>query len=288
MFIDAEKAHYPIAMMCRLLSVSPAGYYAWCTRPESKHSLHECRLEIQVRAAHEAGRKYYGSPRVHAELAAQGIRIGRNRVIRLMRKQGLRARTTRRFKCTTKSDPALPVAPNILNRDFKAERPNQRWVVDTTELQIPGEKLYLAVIVDLFSRFVIGWALSAFNDRRLTIQALDMALRRRCPEAGLVHHSDRGSTYASDDYRKLLRERGITCSMSRSGNCLDNAAMESWNSSLKCELGERFESIRDVKARIFDYIEVFYNQKRRHSSLGYVSPAEFERRASAEKVGVAA
>jgi transposase InsO family protein len=262
-----------------VLSVSRAGYYAWCTRPESKHSRDDRRLEVQVRAAHEAGRKYYGSPRVQAELSAQGIHVGRNRVIRLMREQGLRARTRRRFKCTTNSDPALPVAPNLLNRDFTAERPNQRWVGDTTELLVPGGKIFLAVILDLFSRFVVGWALSAANDRHLALAALDMAIRRRCPKAGLLAHSDRGSPYASEDYQKQLDAHGIVCSMSRSGNCLDNAAMESWNSSFKSEPGEEFESPADANEKVFDYIEVFYNQKRRHSSLGYLSPAGFERAA---------
>jgi transposase InsO family protein len=171
----------------------------------------------------------------------------------------------------------LPVATNLLDRHFTAEAPNQRWVGDTTELLIPNGKLYLAAVLDLFSRFVVGWAVSAINDRHLTLKALEMALRRRCPGAGLMHHSDRGSTYASEDYQEVLQRHGITCSMSRRGNCLDNAAMESWNSTLKSELGERFESPADAKAQLFDYIEVFYNQARMHSSLGYASPAEFER-----------
>jgi putative transposase len=278
-FIDAEKAHYSTSIMCRLLMVSRSGYYSWCCRPESKRSKDDRSLEIKVRAAYEAGRKYYGSPRIHAELQAQGTRIGRNRVIRLMNEQGLRAKSRRRFKNTTKSDPELPVAPNLLNREFKAERPNQRWVCDTTELIIPGKRLFLAVVLDLFSRFVIGWSLSTRNDRYLTIQALSMALGRRNPDAGLIHHSDRGSTYAAKDFQEILSARGITCSMSRSGNCLDNAAMESWNSTLKSELGESFESESAARKELFDYIEVFYNQKRRHSTLEYFSPAEFERRA---------
>jgi putative transposase len=278
-FVDAERACYPVALLCGLMDVSRAGYYAWCRRPESQHSKDDRRLEVEVRAAHEAGRRYYGSPRVQAELRAQGVHVGRNRIMRLMRDQGLRARARRRFKCTTKSDPALPVAANLLDRNFTADRPNQRWVGDTTELLLSGgKKLFLAVILDLYSRFIVGWALAATNDRRLTIDALGMALRRRCPEAGLLHHSDRGSPYAAEDYQRILRERGIVCSMSRSGNCLDNAAMESWNSSLKSELGEEFEHETDARSRVFDYIEVFYNQRRRHSSLGYLSPAEFERR----------
>jgi putative transposase len=186
-------------------------------------------------------------------------------------------------KCTTMSEHYQPVAANLLQREFTAERPNQRWVGDTTELYVrpSGAKLYLAAIVDLFSRFVVGWALSAVNDRHLTLKALKMAVRRRCPEAGLLHHSDQGSTYASEDYQRELEKHGITCSMSRKGNCYDNAAMESWFSTLKSELGEHFESYGAAKAEVFDYIEVFYDQRRRHSSLGYESPAEHERAAEA-------
>jgi putative transposase len=161
---------------------------------------------------------------------------------------------------------------------FEASAPNQRWVGDTTELVIPNGRLFLAAIVDLYSRYVVGWALSAVNDRHLTLKALDMALRRRCPGAGLLHHSDRGSTYASEDYRLVLARHGIVCSMSRRGNCYDNAAMESWFSTFKSELGETFVSYASAKERSFDYIEVFYNQQRRHSTLGYLTPGDFERR----------
>jgi putative transposase len=232
-----------------------------------------------VREAHECSRRTYGSPRVHAELSANDVRTSRKRVVRLMQAEQLVARKRRRYKCTTMSDHDQPVAANLLDRKFEAEAPNQRWVGDTTELLVgaSGAKLYLAAILDLFSRFVVGWAVSAVNDRHLTIKALDMALRRRCPDVGLLHHSDQGSTYASEDYQKLLVAHGITRSMSRRGNCYDNAAMESWNSTLKCELGERFESYGSAKAELFDYIEVFYNQQRRHSALDYESPAAYER-----------
>jgi putative transposase len=277
--VDAEKAEYPIAEMCAWLGVSRSGFYSWQARPESAHAVEDRRLAVLVRAAHERGRKTYGSPRVHAELADEGEHVGRKRVARLMREQDLVARARRRYKCTTMSDHDQPVAANLLDRRFHAEEPNQRWVGDTTELLVgaSGAKLYLAVILDLFSRFVVGWAVSAVNDRHLTIKALDMALRRRCPDAGLLHHSDQGSTYASEDYQDILAARGITCSMSRRGNCYDNAAMESWNSTLKSELGERFDSYGIAKEQLFDYIEVFYNQQRRHSSLGYQSPAQYER-----------
>jgi transposase InsO family protein len=267
--------------MCTWAGVSRSGYYAWSDRPDSAHAVEDRRLAVLVRAAHERGRKTYGSPRVHAELVDNGERVSRKRVARLMREQELVARQRRRYKCTTMSDHDQPVAANLLDRKFHAEAPNQRWVGDTTELLIGdgGAKLYLAVILDLFSRFVVGWALSAVNDRHLTIKALDAAIRRRCPGAGLLRHSDQGSTYASEDYQEILAHHGVTCSMSRRGNCYDNAPMESWNSTLKSELGERFDSYAAAKEQLFDYIEVFYNQQRRHSALGYESPAEYERSA---------
>lgn len=284
-FIQTEKAHFPTAFMCRHMGVSASGFYAWLHRPQSAHDIEDERLKVLVHEAHQVGRKYYGSPRVHRALKKKRIPISRKRVIRLMQEEGLVGRPSHKFKFnTTDSDHGLPVATNILDRKFTAEAPNQRWVGDTTELIIPNGRLFLAVIIDLYSRFVVGWALSAVNDRHLTIKALDMALRRRCPGAGLLHHSDQGSTYASEDYQDVLARHGITCSMSRRGNCYDNAAMESWNSTLKSELGERFESPADAKEKLFDYIEVFYNQTRMHSSLDYASPAEFERDARILKI----
>lgn len=285
--VAAEKAHHPVRKLCRYLGVSSSGFYAWLGRGPSKRARRDERLRVLVREAHERSRRTYGSPRIHAELAARGERTSRKRVVRLMQAEALVARKRRRFTSTTMSDHDQPVAANLLKREFTAAAPNQRWVGDTTELLVGASrsKLYLAAIIDLYSRFVVGWALSAVNDRHLTMKALDMALRRRCPDAGLLHHSDQGSTYASEDYRKRLEAHGLTCSMSRRGNCLDNAAMESWNSTFKSELGEHFESYGAAKAQAFDYIEVWYNQQRRHSSLGYLSPAEFERRsrsASAE------
>ena len=279
--IDAEKAQYPIAEMFKWLRVSRSGFYAWLERPESKHAVDDRRLSVLVREAHELGRQTYGSPRVHAELAEHGVRVSRKRIARLMREQELVARVRRRYRSTTMSDHDQPVASNILDRRFNAAEPNQRWVSDTTELLVgdSGAKLYLAVILDLFSRFVVGWAVSAVNDQHLTIKSLEMALRRRCPNAGLLYHSDQGCTYASERFQNLLLANGITCSMSRRGNCYDNAAMESWNSTLKSELGERFESYGAAKEKLFDYIEVFHNQQRRHSALGYMSPAIYERSA---------
>jgi transposase InsO family protein len=277
--VGAEKANFPIAKLCRCLGISRAGYYAWCKRPESAHTVEDRRLRVLVRESHERSKKRYGSPRVHRELLRKGEHVSRKRVIRLMQTDELVARRRRRYKCTTMSDHEQPVAANILDRKFEAEAPNQRWVGDTTELYIgpSRSKLYLAAIVDLFSRFVVGWAVSAVNDRHLCIKALEMALRRRCPDAGLLHHSDQGSTYASEDYQKELERHGIICSMSRRGNCHDNAAMESWFSTLKFELGEHFASNAIAKSELFEFIELFYNQQRLHSSIAYATPAEYEK-----------
>ncbi len=240
-------------------------------------------MRVAVRAAFERSRHRYGSPRIHRELRDDDVRISRKRVVRLMREEGLQARPRKRFKATTDSRHDQPVAPNVLAREFTADAPNQRWVGDTTELLIgAGAKLYLAVLLDLFSRFIVGWALSAVNDRHLVIRALRMAIERRCPDAGLLHQSDRGCTYASEDYQAILDAHHITCSMSRRGDCYDNAAMESVFSTIKTELGEHFDSYGDAKSQVFDYIEVFYNPQRRHSTLDYVSPAMYERRHQAD------
>jgi putative transposase len=271
--------------MCQVLDVSASGYYEWCRRPESPHAQRDRQLLVLVRAAHEASKRRYGRPRVWKDLHEAGERVSEKRVGRLMREDGLRARARKRFTCTTMSDHDQPVAANLLNRHFTADAPNRRWVGDTTEFVI-GEsgKLYLAAILDLFSRFVVGWAVSAVNDRHLTLKALGMALKRRCPTTGLLHHSDQGCTYASEDYQRLLDAHGITCSMSRRGNCYDNAVMEAFFSSVKSETADRFASCGEAKMELFDYIEVFYNQRRRHSTLGQISPAEFERRKNKEGV----
>jgi putative transposase len=279
-FIAAEQAHHSLSLLCRCLRVTRSGFYAWRRRPESPHAQRDRRLKVLVQASFTGSKQRYGSPRIHRDLIEQRERVSRKRVIRLMQEEGLKARVRKRFKCTTMSDHDQPVAANLLDRQFTADAPNQRWVGDTTEFVI-GEngKLYLAAILDLFSRFIVGWAVSAVNDRHLTIKALEMALKRRCPEAGLLHHSDQGCTYASEDYQTILDARGITCSMSRRGNCYDNAVMEAFFSSLKSELADRFQSCADAKMELFDYIEVFYNQRRRHSTIGYMSPAAFERQA---------
>ncbi len=270
-----------MAECCRALAVSPSGFYAWQERPASARTMRDGQLRVQVRASHSASRGRYGRPRVWKDLHEAGERVSEKRVGRLMREEGLRARVRKRFRSTTMSEHDQPLAANVLARQFEAERPNQRWVGDTTEFVIGGNaKLYLAAILDLYSRFIVGWALSAVNDRHLTLRALDMAIKRRCPEPGLLHHSDQGCTYASEDYRTRLEHHGITCSMSRRGNCYDNAVMESFFATVKSEEGERFESYAHAKEALFDYIEVFYNQRRRHSTLGLISPAEFERRSA--------
>jgi putative transposase len=263
------------------LQVSPSGFYAWRIRPDSQHARDDRRLKVLVRASFEGSRQRYGSPRIHEDLREQQEQVSRKRLIRLMQEDGLVARARKRFKHTTMSDHDQPVAANLLDRQFTAAAPNGRWVGDTTEFVI-GEsgKLYLAAILDLFSRFVVGWAVSAVNDRHLTLKALGMALKRRCPTIGLLHHSDQGCTYASEDYQRMLDANGITCSMSRRGNCYDNAVMEAFFSSVKNETADRFASCGEAKMELFDYIEVFYNQRRRHSTLGQISPAEFERRAT--------
>jgi transposase InsO family protein len=287
-FIKAERAFYPVAILCRVMRVSRSGFYAWMKRPESKRTKEDRKLAVLVKAAHEVGRCYYGSPRVHDELKEQGIRIGRKRVIRLMQEQGLVARRKKRKWRAAVAMESRPAAPNLLARDFSAPGPNQRWVGDATELVVgAAAKLYLAVVMDLYSKFIVGWAISASNDRHLAIKALENAIKRRCPGEGLLYHSDQGGPYTSEDYQRALEERGITCSMSRKGNCYDNAAMESWFSTLKQELGEHFESFGSAKAELFDYIEVFYNQKRRHSSLDSLSPAQYERRFRAKAAAAA-
>ena len=279
-FIHTEKARCTVQALCRALDVSPSGFYAWCRQPESAHAQRDRQLRVLIRASHEASRSRYGSPRVHEDLIEQGVPISRKRVVRLMRAEGLTARVRKRFKCTTMSDHDQPVAANVLGQDFVAEAPNQRWVGDTTEFVIGSSgTLYLAAILDLYSRFLVDRAVSAINDRHLVIKALRMALKRREPAAGLLHHSDQGSPYASQDYQRIITAHRMTGSMSRRGNCYDNAVMESWFSTVKHELGEHFDSCGDAKMALFDYIEVFYNQRRRHSTLGQISPAEFERRA---------
>ena len=282
-FIAATKAEHTVSILCRCLCVTRSGFYAWQRRSPSTHAHDDRRLKVLVHASFAESHQRYGSPRIHEDLIEQQVHVSRKRVIRLMQEEGLQARARKRYKVTTMSDHDHPVAANLLDRQFAAPAPNQRWVSDTTEFVIGSSgKLYLAAVLDLFSRFIVGWAVSAVNDRHLTIKALEMALKRRCPDTGLLQHSDQGCTYASEDYQVLLAARGIVSSMSRRGNCWDNAVIESFFATVKSELGEHFDSHRDAKMALFDYIEVFYNQRRRHSTLGQISPAAFERRAIEE------
>jgi putative transposase len=239
-FIAAQKAEHTVTILCRCLRVTRSGFYAWQGRAESTHTRDDRRLKILVQASFSESKQRYGSPRIHEDLIEQHEHVSRKRVIRLMQQDGLQARARKRHKLTTMSDHDQPVAANLLDRQFVAAAPNQRWVSDTTEFVIgTSGKLYLAAVLDLFSRFIVGWAVIAVNDRHVTIRALQMALKRRCPEIGLLHHSDQGCTYASEDYQLRLAAHGIVCSMSRRGNCWDNAVMESFFSTVKSELADR-------------------------------------------------
>ena len=280
-FVHTEKASYPVRMLCRVLEVSPSGYYAWVDRPPPAKMAQDAQLAAEIAGTHKRSRGTYGSPRVHADLRARGIKAGKNRVARLMRKNGIEARRKRRYRRTTDSNHSNPVAPNILEREFAPEAPNKVWVTDVTYVWTDEGWLYLAVMLDLFARRVVGWATSATNDTDLALAALGPALSTRRPGAGLVHHSDRGSPYASADYRAALDARGIIASMSRTGDCWDNAVAESFFASIKAELidHERYATRAEGVAAIGDYIEQFYNTARRHSFLNYVSPIEFELKA---------
>jgi putative transposase len=277
-FIEAEKARWPVEVLCHVLGVSRSGYYAWKARPESESTQADAQLAVEIAATHRRSRGTYGSPRVHRELRARGVRVGKKRVERLMRQHGIVARRKRRFRRTTDSKHPHPIAPNVLERRFEAELPNTAWVTDVTYVWTLEGWLYLAVMLDLCSRRVVGWAASETNDRQLALQALGRALGERHPAAGLVHHSDRGSPYASDDYRARLAHHGFVASMSRKGNCWDNAVAESFFATLKGELidHEKYPTRAAALASIGDYIDNFYNPVRRHSSIGYVSPIAFE------------
>jgi transposase InsO family protein/transposase-like protein len=256
-FIDAEKASMTpagnVTQLCRALKVSRSGYYAWCTRRPSERARADALLAVKVAEAFEMSNKRYGSPRVQDALKTEGIRTSRKRVIRLMQEQGLVGRPKRMFVVTTDSEHKLEVAPNLLKQDFKATAPNQRWVGDITYLRTPEGWLYLAVIIDLYSRYVVGWAVSPIIDGHLVVAALEMALKRRGGGAELFH-SDRGSQYASDDYQKALVAAALTASMSRKGNCYDNAVAESWFSTLHFELGKRFASHAAAQEQLFEFI----------------------------------
>jgi len=288
-FIDGEKAHYPIRLLCRCLGVSRSGYYGWLNRSPSSRAVEDERLTVEVAAIFKAHRRRYGSPRVRDELEARGHRVSRKRVARLMRHRGWKARSgRRRLPRTTDSRHGQPVAENLLNRQFRTEAPNRAWVGDVTYLPTAEGWLFLAVLLDLFSRRVVGYALSKRNDQGLARTALQQALVLRAPEPGLIHHTDRGSPYASEGYRAVLDAHGIQASMSRAGDCYDNAVAESFFSTLEFELDLETEkhSRAEVIAAVSGYIDDYYNCERRHSTIGSMSPIAFEQRHLANRTNV--
>jgi transposase InsO family protein len=277
-FIQAEQASYPIAMLCRVLGVARSGYYAWLTRPGSARQHANLRLTEQIRLIHADSRQTYGSPRVHAALCRAGVRCGRKRVARLMRQAALVGCRLRRRTRTTRAEPTHQPAPNLVGRQFTVEQLDQLWVGDITYIPTWEGWLYLAVLVDACSRRVVGWAMAEHLGGELTRDALAMALARRRPATDLVHHSDRGSQYTATAYQALLTQHGVAASMSRAGDCYDNALAESFMATLKTELIDRqpWPTRRAARRAIFDWIEGFYNRRRLHSALGYQSPAAFE------------
>lgn len=279
-FIQAEKALYPVALLCRALQVSRAGYYAWARRGVSTRAQADAALTEQIQRIHHGSRGTYGVPRVHAELHAAGQRVGRQRVARLMRAAAWRGCSRRRQRvCTTLTDPMAPAAPNLVARTFEASRPNELGVGDSTYIPTGEGWLSLATLLDAYSRRIVGWAMAEHLRTELALDALTRALQRRRPLPGqLVHHTDRGCQYTARAYQAVLDAHGVTCSMSRAGDCYDNALAESFFGTLKAELvhGQRWPSRRVARLAIFEWIEVFYNRHRRHSARGYVSPARFE------------
>lgn len=276
--MSEHQMDFPISRMCQVLRVSASGYYAWLRRRPSQRAEANAALVEQIRDIHQASRRTYGSPRVHAALRRRGLACGRQRVARLMRCEGLVGRSPRRrYPHTTQSSPGNPVAPNVLAQDFTAERPDQKWVADITYVDTAEGWLYLAPVLDLFSRKVVGWSMDNHLYSSLVEDALHMAVTRRRPAPGLLHHSDRGTQYTSAAYQQMLTNLQCRVSMSRTGNCYDNAVMESFFSTLKSEcLTGQFQTRAQARTTIFEFIEVWYNQHRLHSSLGYLSPEEFE------------
>jgi transposase InsO family protein len=283
LFIEAEKANYPVDVLCDVLEVSRSGYYAWRTRKPSARFLANQELVAEIRRIHVGKQRCYGSPRVHSVLRSSGVRAGRHRVARLMQREGIRASTQPRFVVTTDSDHELEVAPNLLERRFVVDAANKTWVGDITYIPTREGWLYLAVVIDLFSRRVVGWAADNHMRATLAVDALQRALDVRRPDPGLVFHSDRGIQYASVAFKAVLERHGAVQSMSRAGDCWDNAPAESFFSSLKREHvdNEHYASRHDAKRSLFDYIELFYNSKRLHSSLGYASPLRYEQQTAA-------
>ena len=277
-FISGHRGTFKVGRMCQILNVSPSGYHAWKKRPESRLSLENRGLEDKIRVLHKASHGIYGSPRVYRDLVEAGVRCGKNRVARIMRQAGIRSRSKRKFKATTNSKHSFSVAPNLLDRNFTVESPDSVWVGDITYIHTDEGWIYLAVLLDLYNREVIGWSASARMTRQLAIDALEMALGKRDPGQGLLHHTDRGSQYASNEYQNILKDHHVVCSMSRKGNCWDNAVAESFFGRLKSEWvnHQRYHSRSEAIQSLFYYIEIFYNRKRRHSSINYLTPQGYD------------
>lgn len=277
-FIENHRDKLPVTRMCKALNVSPSGFYAWRSRPVSPREMANRELVKKIESVYYDSYETYGSPRVYHELKAQDVACSENRVARLMRLRGLRAKQVRRYKTTTKRNKRHPVAPNLLKRDFRADRPDHKWLTDITYIPTQEGWLYLAVILDLYNRGIVGWAMSERMTSALTISALKMAIRERRPGGGLIHHSDQGSQYTDGTYQALLRDHGIQASMNGVGTWYDNAPMESFFGTLKSELvHHRVYRTRDeARPDLFFYIEAFYNRRRRHSSLDYLSPEAYE------------
>lgn len=278
-FIEDHRDEFPVTRMCKVLEVSASGYYAWRKRPVSKREMANQELYKKIEDVYNKNHGVYGSPRIYHELKKQGVACSENRVARLMRLRGLRAKQTKRYKTTTKRNKVHPAAPNLLKRDFVAERPNQKWLTDITYIPTQEGWLYLAAVLDMFSRRIVGWAMSDRMTSDLTMNALKMAILQRQPELSLIHHSDQGSQYTDGEYQQLLKDYGIQVSMNGVGSWYDNAPMESFIGTLKSEwVQHRVYHTRDeARTDLFYYIEVFYNQRRLHSALDYLSPEEYER-----------
>jgi putative transposase len=279
-FMAAEKASYPLALMCRVLDVSRSGFYAWQSRKTSDRELRNQALKVRIHDLHQRSRRIYGSPRIQLALKEEGISTSRKRVASLMREEGLRGRKGRKPARKTSSLPDAPAAPNLLKRNFTTSAPNRVWVTDVTAIWTREGWLYLAVVLDLYSRKVVGWSMQNSPTLELCMSALQMAIDDRRPEKGLIHHSDRGSQYTSHAYQQMLSAHGMVCSMSRRANCWDNAVAESFFATLKVEIGvdghRGFTSREQAKSEVFRYIEGFYNRVRMHSAIGNTSPTKYE------------
>lgn len=276
--IKYQCAFHSIAMLCKVLGVSRSGYYAWASRSKCTHEIIDEQLANDIERIFNQSRKTYGVPRIQKALILEGQYHGKARISRLMKLRSLKPKAAKHFKVTTDSNHTLAIAANLIKQDFKAKFPNQVWCSDITYIRTDEGWLYLATVIDLYSRMIVGWSMSKSLKTQLIEDALSMAIWKRKPDKGCVHHSDRGSQYCSKRYRDKLIQHGLVCSMSSSGNCYDNAVMESFYHSLKIELiyGQKYASRHDAKVAIFDYIEVFYNRQRLHSTLGYKSPVEYE------------